>query len=154
MGAGASTPAAPPKKRVCIVGGGVAGERRRCCTALLQQEWAGHWHVCPALSVLSKKYVDAGMACAWSLSRFPERFDVEVWEALPETGGVASTCAINGGESSVGLAMLAAKHFYHRWQVMSHLPQCFLRHSLLSRLGGMYILSGCSVDPMRTHPTM
>lgn len=40
----------------------------------------------------------AGMACAWSLSRFPERFEVEVWEALPETGGVASTCAIDGGE--------------------------------------------------------
>lgn len=38
------------------------------------------------------------MACAWSLSRFPERFEVEVWEALQETGGVASTCAIDGGE--------------------------------------------------------
>ncbi|KAI7841052.1 hypothetical protein COHA_005280 [Chlorella ohadii] len=40
----------------------------------------------------------AGMACAWSLSRFPERFEVEVWEALPYVGGVASTCAIDGGE--------------------------------------------------------
>ena len=37
------------------------------------------------------------MACAWSLSRFPERFEVEVWEALQYVGGVASTCAINGG---------------------------------------------------------
>ena len=37
------------------------------------------------------------MACAWSLSRFPERFEVEVWESLAQTGGVASTCAIDGG---------------------------------------------------------
>lgn len=37
------------------------------------------------------------MACAWSLSRFPERFEVEVWESLPYVGGVASTCAIDGG---------------------------------------------------------
>jgi predicted NAD/FAD-binding protein len=40
----------------------------------------------------------AGMACAWSLSRFPERFEVEVWESLPYVGGVASSCAIAGGE--------------------------------------------------------
>lgn len=41
-----------------------------------------------------------GMACAWSLSRFPERFAVEVWEALGQVGGVASTCAIDGGALS------------------------------------------------------
>ncbi|KAL4852729.1 hypothetical protein ACK3TF_006201 [Chlorella vulgaris] len=40
----------------------------------------------------------AGMACAWSLSRYPERFYVEVVESLPETGGVASTCAVSTGE--------------------------------------------------------
>ncbi|PSC67108.1 flavincontaining amine [Micractinium conductrix] len=40
----------------------------------------------------------AGMACAWSLSRFPDRFDVEVWEELAQAGGVASSCAIDGGE--------------------------------------------------------
>lgn len=38
-----------------------------------------------------------GMACAWSLSRFPERFEVEVWESLAQAGGVASTCTIEGG---------------------------------------------------------
>ena len=38
------------------------------------------------------------MACAWSLSLHPDKFDVEVWEALPEPGGVASTCEIRGGE--------------------------------------------------------
>lgn len=48
------------------------------------------------------------MACAWSLSRFPDRFHVEVWEALPETGGVASTCAIDGGE--VSLCMVVVGH--------------------------------------------
>jgi predicted NAD/FAD-binding protein len=38
----------------------------------------------------------AGMACAWSLARFPDKFDVTVLETLPEVGGVASTCAIAG----------------------------------------------------------
>jgi hypothetical protein len=42
-------------------------------------------------------WAPAGMACAWSLSRFPERFEVEVWESLAQTGGVASTCAIEEG---------------------------------------------------------
>jgi predicted NAD/FAD-binding protein len=37
---------------------------------------------------------NAGLAAAWSLSRFPERYEVELWEALPEIGGVASTCTI------------------------------------------------------------
>lgn len=36
----------------------------------------------------------AGTAAAWSLSRFPEKYEVEVLEALPNIGGVASTCAI------------------------------------------------------------
>lgn len=40
----------------------------------------------------------AGMACAWSLSRHSEKFDVTVLEALPEVGGVASTCKVKGGE--------------------------------------------------------
>ena len=40
----------------------------------------------------------AGMAAAWSLSRHPDRFEVEVWEALPDTGGVASTCTVSGGD--------------------------------------------------------
>lgn len=40
-----------------------------------------------------------GIACAWSLSRFPERFEVEVWEALPVPGGVASSLSVKDGES-------------------------------------------------------
>lgn len=36
----------------------------------------------------------AGMACAWSLARFPERFDVELWESNPVAGGVASSCEV------------------------------------------------------------
>ncbi|GLI68131.1 hypothetical protein VaNZ11_012449 [Volvox africanus] len=40
----------------------------------------------------------AGTACAWSLSRFPGRFDVEVWEALPVPGGVASSCSVKDGK--------------------------------------------------------
>lgn len=60
------------------------------------------------------KAAPAGMACAWSLSRFPERFEVEVWETLPETGGVASTCAIDGGACtapcSKGCLGVSVKH--------------------------------------------
>lgn len=33
----------------------------------------------------------AGMACAWSLGRFPEKFEVEVWEANDKPGGVATS---------------------------------------------------------------
>ena len=33
----------------------------------------------------------AGTAAAWSLSRFPERFAVSLWEAAPVLGGVATT---------------------------------------------------------------
>ncbi|GLC40783.1 hypothetical protein PLESTB_000023200 [Pleodorina starrii] len=40
----------------------------------------------------------AGTSCAWSLSRFPERFEVEVWEALPVPGGVASSCTVKEGK--------------------------------------------------------
>ncbi len=40
----------------------------------------------------------AGTACAWSLSRFPERFEVHVWEALPVPGGVASSLRVKNGE--------------------------------------------------------
>ncbi|PNH12817.1 hypothetical protein TSOC_000181 [Tetrabaena socialis] len=40
----------------------------------------------------------AGTACAWSLSRFPGRFEVEVWEALPVPGGVASSCTVKDGQ--------------------------------------------------------
>lgn len=40
----------------------------------------------------------AGMAAAWSLARFPDRYDVEVWESLPDLGGVASTCTVPGGD--------------------------------------------------------
>ncbi|PNW72005.1 hypothetical protein CHLRE_16g686400v5 [Chlamydomonas reinhardtii] len=39
----------------------------------------------------------AGTACAWSLSRFPERYEVEVWESLPVPGGVASSCKVKDG---------------------------------------------------------
>ena len=41
----------------------------------------------------------AGVAAAWSLSRFPEKFQVELWEALPEIGGVASTCPLGDGSN-------------------------------------------------------
>lgn len=43
----------------------------------------------------------AGMACAWSLGRFPEQFDVEVWETHATPGGVATTETVRlpGGES-------------------------------------------------------
>ncbi|EFJ42401.1 hypothetical protein VOLCADRAFT_107244 [Volvox carteri f. nagariensis] len=40
----------------------------------------------------------AGIACAWSLSRFPERFEVEVWEALSVPGGVASSHTVKDGQ--------------------------------------------------------
>lgn len=39
-----------------------------------------------------------GTACAWSLSRSPEKFDVHLWEALPVPGGVASSCKVKDGE--------------------------------------------------------
>ncbi|GAB4821602.1 hypothetical protein N2152v2_008648 [Parachlorella kessleri] len=39
----------------------------------------------------------AGMACAWSLSRHPDKFDVHLWESLPQVGGVASTCEVAPG---------------------------------------------------------
>jgi hypothetical protein len=39
----------------------------------------------------------AGTASAWSLSRFPERFEVHVWEALPVPGGVASSLRVKDG---------------------------------------------------------
>lgn len=38
----------------------------------------------------------AGSACAWSLSRFPERFSVEVWDKQPTAGGVATSENIEG----------------------------------------------------------
>ena len=48
-----------------------------------------------------------GTACAWSLSRFPERFDVHVWEALAVPGGVASSRKVKDGEGDVvGILML------------------------------------------------
>jgi predicted NAD/FAD-binding protein len=36
----------------------------------------------------------AGMACAWSLSRHPDMFEVTVLESLSAVGGVASTCEV------------------------------------------------------------
>jgi len=36
----------------------------------------------------------SGMAAAWSLCRFPDKFQVELWDALPTTGGVASTVQV------------------------------------------------------------
>ena len=38
----------------------------------------------------------AGMAAAYSLARFPDKFTVSLYEGLPEVGGVASTCKIPG----------------------------------------------------------
>lgn len=33
----------------------------------------------------------AGMAAVWSLSRFPDRFEVEAWDRMPQAGGVATS---------------------------------------------------------------
>lgn len=30
------------------------------------------------------------------MSRFPEKYEIELWESLPEVGGVASTCKLDG----------------------------------------------------------
>ena len=43
----------------------------------------------------------AGMAAAWSLSRYPDKYDVTVLEAGPAAGGVACTFKIGEGDSSV-----------------------------------------------------
>mmetsp|Transcript_12949 Transcript_12949/g.35269 ORF Transcript_12949/g.35269 Transcript_12949/m.35269 type:complete len:543 (+) Transcript_12949:2318-3946(+) len=43
----------------------------------------------------------AGSACAWSLSRHPEKFEVHVWEALPVPGGVASSATIRNGQQVI-----------------------------------------------------
>ena len=40
----------------------------------------------------------AGTAAAWSLGRYPDRFDVEVWEKESKAGGVATTEDILGGQ--------------------------------------------------------
>lgn len=40
----------------------------------------------------------AGMACAWSLARFQEKFDVHVWEAAPQAGGVATSEELKTGQ--------------------------------------------------------
>ena len=65
------------------------------------------------------------MACAWSLTRRPEAFEVEVWEALAATGGVASTVAVGnegveindqvqGGAPSYRNNLLFFEEFGHR----------------------------------------
>jgi len=43
----------------------------------------------------------AGTACAWSLSRFPDKFEVHVWEALPVPGGVASSRKVKDGKHTI-----------------------------------------------------
>lgn len=108
MGAGTirDQQGAPPK-RVCIVGGGVAGRRAGASGTtggggLRGGRCAGSLPHLITCCLLLPTLSHTGMACAWSLSRFPDRFAVEVWEALPEVGGVASTCAINGGACKVG----------------------------------------------------
>jgi predicted NAD/FAD-binding protein len=65
------------------------------------------------------------MACAWSLTRQPEAFEVELWEALAVTGGVASTVAVGaegveindqvqGGAPSYRNNILFFEEFGHR----------------------------------------
>lgn len=39
----------------------------------------------------------AGTAAAYSLSRCPDKFDVQVWEKAQVPGGVATTSEIKGG---------------------------------------------------------
>lgn len=47
----------------------------------------------------------AGMACAWSLGRFPDRFEVEVWEALPQPGGVATSQSLRSSKDGANLEL-------------------------------------------------
>lgn len=83
------------QKRVLVVGAGAAGIWQSAELALLIARCVPRTlHRGPKHSV----FMHAGTACAWSLSRYPERFDVHVWEALPTPGGVASSCKIKNGE--------------------------------------------------------
>ena len=40
----------------------------------------------------------AGLACAWSLSRFPDKFEVHVWEKEKQAGGVSTSEDVGGGD--------------------------------------------------------
>lgn len=60
----------------------------------------------------------AGTAAAYSLSRCPEKFDVQVWEKSSVPGGVATTSEIKGGIvindgrcSNTGTYMISSNFF-------------------------------------------
>ena len=55
-----------------------------------------------------------GTACAWSLSRFPDQFDVHVWEALAVPGGVASSCKVKDGEELHDMSLCGIGSFFTR----------------------------------------
>ena len=44
------------------------------------------------------------MSAAWALSRHPDRFDVEVWEAAAVAGGVATSIALKIDKDGSALA--------------------------------------------------
>ena len=54
------------------------------------------------MSIKGKKQVliigsgAAGTAAAYALSKVDEKFDVQVWEAAPQAGGVATSEQIDG----------------------------------------------------------
>ncbi|KAG2501770.1 hypothetical protein HYH03_000270 [Edaphochlamys debaryana] len=67
---------------------------------------AWSWRSAPAPEPPKKRVLvvgagAAGISCAWSLSRYPERYEVEVWEALPVPGGVASSCTVRDGQQVI-----------------------------------------------------
>jgi hypothetical protein len=85
-----STSKQPPRRRVLVVGAGAAGGTPHHCSSQT-----------PCIPVGSSKSTRAsaplpclrpGTACAWSLSRHPDKFEVHVWEALPVPGACVSPC--------------------------------------------------------------
>jgi len=70
----------------------------------------------------------AGMACAWSLARFQNKFEVHVWEAEAQAGGVATSeeladghfinDGVQGGSSSYRNTLLLHQHFGFKPQTL------------------------------------
>jgi hypothetical protein len=79
-------------KRVAIIGGGAAGRLHPPHPPHPRSKSNTESKGRPRSSLSA-----VGMACAWSLSRFQDKFSVDVWEALPNTGGVATTSAVGKG---------------------------------------------------------
>lgn len=82
------------------------GKKRNQCLSLMGKQVRMvsvlHMHAASLVTqseALMARCVCAGTACAWSLSRTPENYDVHVWEALPVPGGVASSCKVKDGKN-------------------------------------------------------